>query len=248
MTATHDSGGDESPTAELHLRAARIMSRAPAERRVARGARIPPAMLPREAGGALEIWGHLAAYLEDELVASAVLAPPGLLIGRGPHCDVRLEEPTVSWDHVELGCRGRTVIAEDLGSSNGTWLNGQPIDRPRRLRSGDVLQLGRVRLSVNVRGAEGSRTTQTKADEICLTEEERELAAALVVSYRSSTSLVGRPATRAELAEALNTSQRTAQRRLDALVARLRIPPHTGRERSLLLAQRILELGLDAQR
>lgn len=206
-------------------------------------------MLSPDSTGSLDIWGHVNAYLGDgPLLVSALITPPGLLVGRGPHCDLRLDDSTVSWDHVEISCRGRSVIAEDLGSSNGTMINGRPMDRGVRVRSGDVLQLGSVRLTVALRAERVQETVRVKLDEVLLTQEERELAAALVARYRASTSLIGRPATRAELAEALNISERTVQRRLDALVHRLRIGPHSGRERSLLLAQHILEHGLDIQR
>lgn len=197
----------------------------------------------------LDVWGHVNAYLGDgPLLVSAVIAPPGLLVGRGPHCDLRLDDSTVSWDHLEISCRGRSVIAEDLGSSNGTMINGRPMERGCRVRSGDVLQLGSVRLTVALRSPRVQETVRVNVAEVSLGQDERELAAALVARYRASTSLIGRPATRAELAEALNLSERTVQRRLDALVHKLRLGPHSGRERSLLLAQRILEHGLDIQR
>lgn len=206
-------------------------------------------MLPPDAAGSLDIWGHINAYLGDgPLLVSAVIAPPGLLVGRGPHCDLRLDDGTVSWDHVEISCRGQSVLAEDLGSSNGTLRNGQTMPRGCRLSSGDVLQVGSVRLTVALRAPRSHETVKVKPDDFKLGQQERELAAVLVARYRASTSLVGRPATRAELAEELNISERTVQRRLDSLVHRLRIGPHAGRERSLLLAQRILELGLDIQR
>lgn len=199
--------------------------------------------------GSPDIWGHVNAHLADgPLLGSAMITPPGLLVGRGPHCDLRLDDGTVSWDHLEISCRGRSVIAEDLGSSNGTMINSRPLERGCRLRSGDVLQLGSVRLLVTLRAERTQETTRMSADELLLSQDERELAAALVARYRASTSLIGRPATRGELADALNISERTVQRRLDALVHRLRIGPHAGRERSLLLAQAILESGLDIQR
>lgn len=207
------------------------------------------AMLPPDAPGSLDIWGHVNAYLGDgPLLVSAVIAPPGLLVGRGTHCDLRLDHTTVSWDHLELSCRGQSVLAEDLGSSNGTRINGQPMQRGYRLRSGDVLQLGGVRLTIALSAPRTETTVKVNAGDFNLSQDDRELAAALVARYRASTSLVGRPATRSELADELNISERTVQRRLDALVHRLKIGPHSGRERSLLLAQRILELGLDVQR
>ena len=48
-----------------------------------------------------------------------------------------------------------------------------------------------------------------------------------------------------DIAEALHVSERTAQRRLDALAAKLDVPGEAGRERPRLIAARVIELGLD---
>jgi hypothetical protein len=78
-----------------------------------------------------------------------------------------------------------------------------------------------------------------------LTPEERETASVLVQPYRAPDVRAGRPATRAELAAALHVSERTAQRRLDGLARKLGVPSDAGRERPRLIAERVLELGLD---
>ena len=83
---------------------------------------------------------------------------------------------------------------------------------------------------------------------VALTEEERATAAALVAPYRSEGAFAGRPATRAEIAAELHVSERTAQRRLDALAAKLDVPGDAGRERPRLVAARVIELGLDRSR
>ena len=75
--------------------------------------------------------------------------------------------------------------------------------------------------------------------------EERATAAALVAPYRTEGAFAGRPATRAEIAAELHVSERTAQRRLEALAAKLDVPGDAGRERPRLVAARVIELGLD---
>jgi hypothetical protein len=140
-------------------------------------------------------------------------------------------------------------MATDLDSSNGTALNGEPLDRPRRLRDGDTLLVGTQRLEVSdpIPGRAGG-TVPAAQPSVALSEEERATAAALVAPYRSEGAFAGRPATRAELAEALHVSERTAQRRLDALAAKLDIAGDAGRERPRLIAARVIELGLDRSR
>jgi pSer/pThr/pTyr-binding forkhead associated (FHA) protein len=70
---------------------------------------------------------------------------PTIRIGRDPECELVLEDEaadTVSRQHacIELAPNGATV--RDLGSSNGTRLNGQPVNEPVPMRAGDAVQLG----------------------------------------------------------------------------------------------------------
>ena len=69
-------------------------------------------------------------------------------IGRDPEADVCIDDEAVSWHHLEIERRGGVLMATDLDSRNGTALNGEPLDRPRRLRDGDVLIVGEYRLEV----------------------------------------------------------------------------------------------------
>jgi pSer/pThr/pTyr-binding forkhead associated (FHA) protein len=170
-------------------------------------------------------------------------------VGRDPEADVCIEDEAVSWHHLEIESRGGILMATDLDSSNGTALNGEPLDRPRRLRDGDVLTVAEYRLEISDSlPGRGGGTVPVSAPDVALTEEERQTAAALVAPYRSEGAFAGRPATRAELAEALHVSERTAQRRLDGLAAKLDIPGDAGRERPRLIAARVIELGLDRPR
>jgi predicted component of type VI protein secretion system len=166
-------------------------------------------------------------------------------VGRDPDASVQLDDEAVSLHHLEIENRGGVLIATDLDSRNGTALNGEPLDRPRRLRGGDVLTLGGQRLEVAIAIPSGGETVPAKAPTVALGEEERATAVALVAPYRDQGAFAGRPATRAELAEALHVSERTAQRRLDALAAKLEIGGEAGRERPRLIAARVIELGLD---
>jgi pSer/pThr/pTyr-binding forkhead associated (FHA) protein len=169
-----------------------------------------------------------------------------MVFGRGEHCDVTLEDEAVSTDHLEISSHGAAVMATDLDSRNGTVLNGEALDRPRRLRDGDVLQVGRFRLELSLppqRRSESTVAAPRKTVE--LTTDEREIAAALVAPYREPGVLAGRPATRAEIAETLHISERTVQRRIDALARKLGVQPDAKRERPRLVAECVLDLGLD---
>jgi predicted component of type VI protein secretion system len=183
---------------------------------------------------------------EGSAPRSVALSGERTVVGRSPEADVQLEDEAVSWNHLEIERRGEVLMATDLDSSNGTALNGEPLDRPRRLRNGDTLIVGKHRLEVAVGPATPvGATVASSAPSVALNEEERATAAALVAPYRSEGAFAGRPATRAEIAEALHVSERTAQRRLDALAAKLDVPGDAGRDRPRQIAARVIELGLD---
>ena len=63
-------------------------------------------------------------------------------IGRTPDNALVLTRPGVSRHHVRLKRDEAVVIAEDLGSRNGTFLNSRPITVPTALKHMDVIQLG----------------------------------------------------------------------------------------------------------
>jgi pSer/pThr/pTyr-binding forkhead associated (FHA) protein len=177
---------------------------------------------------------------------SVALAGERTVVGRDPDADVHIDDEGVSWNHLEIERRGEVLMATDLDSRNGTALNGEPLDRPRRLRNGDTLIVGGHRLEVSLGPATPvGATVPSGQPTVALTEEERATAAALVAPYRSEGAFAGRPATRAEIAAALQVSERTAQRRLDALAAKLDVSGDAGRERPRLIAARVIELGLD---
>jgi predicted component of type VI protein secretion system len=178
---------------------------------------------------------------------SVPLAGERTVVGRSPDADLTLDDEAVSWNHLEIEARGQVLMANDLDSRNGTALNGEPLDRPRRLRDGDTLIVGGHRLEISTAGSPTpvAATAVAGAPGVALNEEERATAAALVAPYRSEGAFAGRPATRAEIAAELHVSERTAQRRLDALAAKLEVAGDAGRDRPRQIAARVIELGLD---
>jgi two-component system, cell cycle response regulator len=65
-----------------------------------------------------------------------------LTLGRGARATVQLSGDGVSRAHARLYRDGASTLIEDLGSTNGTQVNGETIRAPRRLRDGDKIQLG----------------------------------------------------------------------------------------------------------
>lgn len=71
-----------------------------------------------------------------------------LTIGRAAGCGVRIEDSFTSNIHARLFRRDNALWVEDLGSTNGTWVNAERVEAPVRLGRGDVLQVGGTVLEV----------------------------------------------------------------------------------------------------
>ncbi|MFO8071086.1 MAG: FHA domain-containing protein [Polyangia bacterium] len=63
-------------------------------------------------------------------------------IGRSPSCNLTLEDPLVSRKHVRIRLRDGVAILDDLGSRNGTLINGEPVFEDYRLQNRDRLRVG----------------------------------------------------------------------------------------------------------
>jgi anti-anti-sigma factor len=84
------------------------------------------------------------------------IPPDGLLIGRRADAGVPLDDAEVSRRHAEVRFREGTYFVADLGSSNGTLLNGQPIQGEAVLTEGDVVQVGSATLTFRRRQSPSS--------------------------------------------------------------------------------------------
>lgn len=73
------------------------------------------------------------------------LGPDPVVIGRLPECAVVLGDPNVSRRHAEVRRAGEDVVVTDLGSTNGTRVNGVPV-REQHLASGDEITVGSTTL------------------------------------------------------------------------------------------------------
>jgi len=73
------------------------------------------------------------------------LTSPVTMLGRGTDCDLRLVDPGVSRHHAELRVEDDEVVLVDLGSTNGTFVNGEPVRRVA-LTDGTRVTLGRTTL------------------------------------------------------------------------------------------------------
>ena len=66
----------------------------------------------------------------------------GAVLGRGDVAEIRLDDPFASSRHAQLILQAGVVVIEDLGSTNGTYLNEELLQGPSPLHSGDRVRIG----------------------------------------------------------------------------------------------------------
>ena len=75
-------------------------------------------------------------------IGSAYDVSKGAVLGRGDEADIRFEDTFASSAHARLVPTGDSVVLEDLGSTNGTYLNGEALGGPQPLHDGDRIRIG----------------------------------------------------------------------------------------------------------
>jgi len=65
-----------------------------------------------------------------------------IVLGRGDRAEIRLQDPFASARHARVYEQGNIVVIEDLGSTNGTYLNEELLETPRPLHPGDRVRIG----------------------------------------------------------------------------------------------------------
>jgi Protein of unknown function (DUF3662)/FHA domain len=116
-----------------------------------------PAVPRAEESGRTMIYSNaerLAEPLEERASARAqtalllidgrrlLIGPAGATLGRSRQSDIVLGDPNISRQHAEIRPRGGSWVLTDLGSTNGSRLNGRPVERPEVIRPGDEIELG----------------------------------------------------------------------------------------------------------
>jgi hypothetical protein len=83
------------------------------------------------------------------------------LVGRDVGCALRFNDPAVSRRHLRFIRRHDEVFVEDLGSSNGTLLNGRAVAAPLRIVNGDVIKVGSRLLTVHISEGDSDQQPST---------------------------------------------------------------------------------------
>src|SRR6185295_5877950 len=89
----------------------------------------------------------------------ALLGEGDVVIGRSPYCTLIIDSETLSRVHASVSMAGGALEIRDLGSSNGTFVNGARIDKPTRVQPGDDIVLGKVKIWIEIASARISMQT-----------------------------------------------------------------------------------------
>ena len=73
-----------------------------------------------------------------------------LVVGRGEQAEIRIDDPFASSRHARIYEQGNSVVIEDMGSTNGTYLNEELLESPRPLHPGDRVRIGESEFSFEV--------------------------------------------------------------------------------------------------
>lgn len=95
----------------------------------------------REGTRILFVKSETSAGLEIEVTNVTVL-------GRSDEADVALHDPYASEFHMRLVAQDNGITLHDLGSTNGTYVNGRRVVAPTQLRKGDTIQVGKTVMEV----------------------------------------------------------------------------------------------------
>ena len=186
----------------------------------------------------LEVWGAQGQSLFG-LEASPVV------VGRSGDCDLILaDDDSVSRHHAVLERFGRVWQVHDLGSRNGTWINGARLAGEQALRHDDTINVGRTRIVFRDRaGAGPSSATSPLAAPPRLTPAQSRTLVELVRPVLKPDKPVPAPATEEEIAGRLFVSRSAVRQNLSALYDKFGIEDTGTHDRRLRLANEAIHRG-----
>jgi pSer/pThr/pTyr-binding forkhead associated (FHA) protein len=85
----------------------------------------------------------LVVFYGNDIGKSYRLNVQSLVIGRSSKCDVQVDQESLSRNHARIVKTGESWVIRDLGPTNGTYVNNQPIDE-HVLSHGDLVKVGRT--------------------------------------------------------------------------------------------------------
>jgi pSer/pThr/pTyr-binding forkhead associated (FHA) protein len=188
----------------------------------------------------------MSAYLEVWKGAGPELVPlerERCTIGKAPENDVPIpEDGTVSRFHAVLQSYAAGWSITDVGSSNGTWVNGDRIWGERRLKPGDEIRAGRTRLVFRSTSDSGLTVTETAEAPPVVTRREREVLITLCRPLLS-VDVFTEPATNRDIATQLVVTEAAVRQHMVNLYDKFGIYEDEPERRRVRLANEAIRRG-----
>ena len=187
----------------------------------------------------LEVWGPAGARLVP-------LSSDRTTIGRAPSNDVAIDaDATVSKLHAVLVRYGDEYAVRDVGSSNGTFLNGERVHGHRVLNDRDQLRFGNTEMSFRDTTQKRSRTVVVgrELDSAAVSPAQRKVLVALCRPYKHH-SPFARPASNRDIAAELVLSVESVKSHLRALFAKFDLDDLPQNEKRVRLVEHAFQHGL----
>ena len=108
---------------------------------------------------------NLVYYRRDGQRRDFSLDKPVCVLGRRQDCDLQIPLMGISRQHCQLSVQGAKVFVKDMGSSNGTFVNGKRVEQ-QELAAGDKLQVGLVLFTVQVDGQPAEVAPPSRQDSV----------------------------------------------------------------------------------
>jgi pSer/pThr/pTyr-binding forkhead associated (FHA) protein len=193
----------------------------------------------------LDVFDPRGSYPVDLEKMSADVGSEVLVVGRSSQVDITIDDDKVSRRHAQLTVVADQWAIEDLGSTNGTSLNGDVLIGRRVLRDGDELRVGSTTIAFRDYADAGSSTGKAGPTP-AITAGERKVLVALCRPFFSH-GRFKQAATRKQVAAELFTGEPAVQQHLLHLYDKFGIEGERG-ERRDLLADMVIELGVVTRR
>ena len=91
---------------------------------------------------------ELVVVRSDTLSGRRYAVSSPTVLGRSDDADIVIDDPYASEFHLRVGIQEGDLVVHDLGSTNGTYVNGRRVTVPTSLAKGDALQIGKTILEV----------------------------------------------------------------------------------------------------
>ncbi len=106
---------------------------------------------PGDSAAPGEILAEIWVYVGQELLAKLAIEHGEYIIGRDPNCHISIDADQISRHHARLTFNAFELVIEDLGSSNGVFIEGVQVQLPTRVRLDQEVQIGAARLYIRLR-------------------------------------------------------------------------------------------------